>query len=930
MCFEPSAATTACVSSGGVPSLELLIHGLQNTDVAVLKNQIAELIDALHTMKHAATRHGRMVALAHTFVCTFACLFRLYISDRPIDPSVSTALSRQSLQHQIQSLQAQLELHEDLEHRMSGNQDNEVISYLQNKLRDYESDLDSQPTLPLRSGTARLHMFWSEVHQFENQIIKSAALLEMVSLLKEGDHAVRVQEQMVQQSVLGFCQRLESVYQELADISAPLIFALLHLRIGLHLARWSWTDVSQPHTTQFCSNLVSFPTVSAATYDVGPGTPPLQGLLLSLSQTAFEHSIGVGLEAGKVDAYLEKALHLWRAEQAKKAEAELSSQSIYRSKIIQSESVDDSKREEEELRALFPTYEEEDNRQPVISSNTASTFGLSDMSDLVEIHRICFGPSAFASGGARLTLNSIRQRLLSKTVESSFSILPDTLDTSSRNWQLSLLHKRLRVLQIASPESTYNFYVDPNVGESKRASALLERLLRRLIELIDEWPDQMVLQHLRTRCEAALMLDSLSPLAKILATLEQLLSHSDDWEIYANKQNSLVAYRNDIIAIIINWRRLELASWNGLLASEEKMFMQGANNLWFEIYDAVVQTPARYSELDICSYFDTLIPLLDDFIRTSPLGQYETRMTLLKSLQRHCQSLGLSSIQNMLRSTVAYFSMFSAQIESQLTQQRRSLEKEIRDYIKIASWKDVNVHALKQSAKRTHHHLYKIIRKYRDILRQPITGLLVYRGDESSDSRKLVYPRLPWAESISVPPAQMMEPDARRSMPETFQRYQTIIATQLRNTVDESPCAFADNLSLQIISITEDLASQNIPDSDRREKFVKSLQSRKRKAWSDMLKELKRIGVQANVKANILERQQHARWWRNQPNLPELDFANDLWAKAERYFVRLSALVFDLRARISSHHHDIQTRDLNRSIMFTESACAFAIDSRAR
>jgi midasin (ATPase involved in ribosome maturation) len=53
--------------------------------------------------------------------------------------------------------------------------------------------------------------------------------------------------------------------------------------------------------------------------------------------------------------------------------------------------------------------------------------------------------------------------------------------------------------------------------------------------------------------------------------------------------------------------------------------------------------------------------------------------------------------------------------------QRASVDKEVGDYIKLASWKDRDAHALMQSTQKTHRVLHKGAQKFRAIIRQPVS-----------------------------------------------------------------------------------------------------------------------------------------------------------------------------------------------------------------
>ncbi|KAJ7727643.1 hypothetical protein DFH07DRAFT_999822 [Mycena maculata] len=82
-------------------------------------------------------------------------------------------------------------------------------------------------------------------------------------------------------------------------------------------------------------------------------------------------------------------------------------------------------------------------------------------------------------------------------------------------------------------------------------------------------------------------------------------------------------------------------------------------------------------------------------------------------------------------------------------------------------------------------------------------------------------------------------------------------------------CPFVDNLAIDIIITTKELAAVAIVSTpaEKQEKQQKALMVRKRKAWSDILKELKRAGFAVNVKPDVLREQSDARWIREQPIL---------------------------------------------------------------
>lgn len=67
----------------------------------------------------------------------------------------------------------------------------------------------------------------------------------------------------------------------------------------------------------------------------------------------------------------------------------------------------------------------------------------------------------------------------------------------------------------------------------------------------------------------------------------------------------------------------------------------------------------------------------------------------------------------------AFYSQFLAKVDAFLSTERTRVERDVQNLIKLASWKDINVYALRASAIRSHHQLYKSVRKLRAILQKP-------------------------------------------------------------------------------------------------------------------------------------------------------------------------------------------------------------------
>jgi midasin len=491
----------------------------------------------------------------------------------------------------------------------------------------------------------------------------------------------------------------------------------------------------------------------------------------------------------------------------------------------------------------------------------------------------------------------------------------------------------------------------------RKAVQLVGRLARRLQVLAEEWPEQMVLQHLSDRCAVIFSMNLNSPIVRVIAALEGLLLHTADWESYANRDNSLKSFQSEITDLIIVWRRLELSCWAQLLQTQAVAFSDGASVWWFRLYEVLVPGARAALNEDRQSGTSTavdnhalgVIALLDKFVSSSPLGQFSARLRLLRSFSRYLSLLSSTSadypelerLSRILASMSERYALVESSVLGSLDSQRAKLETNIRDFIKLASWKDVNVHALKSSAQHTHRQLHRCIRKFRAILRQPCLPLL--SSPEAQHAASVEIPHSD-AESIATfarafldalpPPPFTPTSTPLQNLPSTFAKFQKLLVS-LRSELAHQYSSALNDLAVEIITTSKELAEETPGTlNEDNAKAVKALLSRKKRAWGELLKELKRIGFSNNVRPDILARQHSlpalhslALLPRNPP-LPEL--AVQAVNKIEGYHFRLLVTMPELRESLRTHHEDLSTRELQRGIGFVESALSVAIEGRTR
>ncbi|KAI9221601.1 hypothetical protein BC828DRAFT_64979 [Blastocladiella britannica] len=395
-----------------------------------------------------------------------------------------------------------------------------------------------------------------------------------------------------------------------------------------------------------------------------------------------------------------------------------------------------------------------------------------------------------------------------------------------------------RTLTEPVDNATYDFYRHPNLKESARLRPVLVKLDARAKEFLRQWPDHAALQQLVTVCHRIAVFPATMPLIKFVQSLEFLLEKCDEWEKFAASHVSVRESMTEITTLIVDWRRLELFNWGTLLdyydAQERK---QGAS-WWLHLYSVLVHSEDLDSK--------DLISSIDEFVLTSTLGQLELRLQILESLYTHFRL-------PVLINTRDYYAQFLPFVKGKVARQRSEIERELKDQFKIASWKDVNVYALKQSAQRTHRQLNKCLRKYRLILQEALLPLIGDRSDALFGDQRTpsIHRPVPATGALTqalyfYPPALAKQLEKATSWLSTRDAKLGPILTrsvQFAEQVTELPLpmtAFALEVIEQIASFKAE--TDKVSQKLAKHEATNMLQVRK-KALADFLKQMRGMGL---------------------------------------------------------------------------------------
>ncbi|KAF8340373.1 uncharacterized protein EI90DRAFT_3012262 [Cantharellus anzutake] len=915
------------------------IRAAEDRNVEVIMTPLCEALVRSRASSSAWFSIGRAFAVFSLTV------IHLYLPDAVLDPLVEIRTKNDCIRSSISRLKTCLDVDVRLERILSDNSSNTFIEDIKARINDMSEKLAPIP-LPRDPDILRLNQLFDELSLFTSHVLPR---LDYLLTIPAEATDLANSESSVQGLIEGFCQRLEDAYSDQRDIIWPIVWALQHCRIGLRLCR---RHVALKSSTGSPDSIFRFPSIHSARHlrllttlpDI-PSISKSEIALLQISGIVLELACSTPVQEcrERLGICYDYLLSLWLKDREREQQQAAEASSIYKQRRMSGSGFNDAELEEQEFLRLFPTFSPTEDCTDTAATTQRSTPNMlvsgPSMLKLLQLHfNLFMQPSIGAVHfAARSQYQQHCRDVASHFMGSeAFFEMPDTLDLQSTPWRLSLLSDQQSTTSVEPRRPAGNFYRNPNIQKSTKPSQSYQ------------WPDHMVLQHLLGDVDRILSLRIQSPVAMVLVYLEALISHMEDWEEYASRETSLKPLQNDLIRLIVSWRQLELNCWSQLLDAEAQNMRDGVAEWWFRLYELLIQGPLSICSgsdeplSDITEHLARISPSLDQFMTECPVGQYEIRLDLLESFSRYGSSIidGRQSQrdQSMLRiirhvdSLVQHYRLSVSAVDAEIKRLREPIEKEMRDYIKLASWKDVNIHALKQSASSTHRHLHRCIRKFRDVLRTPVqSSLLPHVSFNHLISGS--------SEMIDTLPANQSSSLNRINASTTtthihgtlLKKFKDILHSDITQTASTWACAAADDLSASIISASRELSASPVPKNPKdKDKEVKNLFNRKKRALADLLKELKRIGTPQTSKHHLISKQNSRFRLLDLTMTPfgSLPQMKVLFEKSDDYLHRLVNSLETAGDTLAKHNADVPTRDLERLLSRVETTFSISFELR--
>lgn len=231
----------------------------------------------------------------------------------------------------------------------------------------------------------------------------------------------------------------------------------------------------------------------------------------------------------------------------------------------------------------------------------------------------------------------------------------------------------------------------------------------RTKEILERWPEVVTLKTIVTVIKEFFTVSVSTPHIKVATQIENLIEVCEQWEMMADRENSLRDPLGDLRKLLVEWKKMEVRCWSSLLIKCENETKQRAQLVAFPLFESLFD--ANTSDMEAA-----IIAMSIEWMHNATVVDFATRVETVESLSRWARIIGKKQLATQLEAASRHFGIFVEQVEQRLKDVREPAENSLKDYLKVVKYNDLNLWNIRVSSTKAHAHLYKIVRRFKDAI----------------------------------------------------------------------------------------------------------------------------------------------------------------------------------------------------------------------
>ncbi|PIC35238.1 hypothetical protein B9Z55_014659 [Caenorhabditis nigoni] len=289
------------------------------------------------------------------------------------------------------------------------------------------------------------------------------------------------------------------------------------------------------------------------------------------------------------------------------------------------------------------------------------------------------------------------------------SLWTQCIDGDQKLFEILASHEGLSDDVDGEDTKVIDVYRNSSLRECRRVAVILERLSARTKEVLERWPEVVSLKTIITTIDEFFTVSVSTPHIKVATQIENLIEVCEQWEMMADRANSLKDPLGELRRLLVDWKKMEVRCWSSLLVNCENEAKQRAQLVAFPLFESLFEATTPEMEASI-------IPMSIEWMHNATLVDFSTRVLTIESLSRWAKIAGKEVLAKQFEAASRHFAIFTERVEQRLKDAREPAEKGLKDYLRVVKYNDLNLWNIRVSSTKAHAQLYKIVRRFKDAI----------------------------------------------------------------------------------------------------------------------------------------------------------------------------------------------------------------------
>eukprot|EP00892_Ulva_mutabilis_P006641 jgi/Ulvmu1/4349/UM002_0073.1 len=313
-------------------------------------------------------------------------------------------------------------------------------------------------------------------------------------------------------------------------------------------------------------------------------------------------------------------------------------------------------------------------------------------------------------------------------LESCGGHVPADINAAAAGGAIRQLLSEIASLYPQNPPGKAQGVVDvmsPCLEEKALAVAAVSKLQQHIALLLERFPEQPLLEQFQMICKRILGMPSIAPLKDAMVGVELLVTRVQEWQNHnasVSEQTTLADHQVPLAALCARWRQMELASWSLLVDQAVERERRGAWVHWFHLVGLIFA-----QSKGVAPETTEVLAVVEQYLQSSPLGQFETRIQLLGLCAAHCAVLvhtgqpAFAVLQCCLQNVAAYYALHLPAVRAAVQKGLEPVLKEMKDFVALQKWEHQGTVDLKLNIEKSQRKLTKCRRQAAAAVSQMVT-----------------------------------------------------------------------------------------------------------------------------------------------------------------------------------------------------------------